>query len=117
MNKVIATFLLGASALNSYAQLLPSEDKAAFINSLTSTCYSAQRNSPINSSLSNSDIKSYCGCISSKVSGEITLQAINQLVYDIKNYGKDDATRFFNESVHMDRKSKECITEWFNAIK
>jgi hypothetical protein len=117
MNKAIAIFLLGAAALNSYAQLLTGEDKAAFKESLASTCYSAQRYSPINSALSNIDIKSYCGCIASKVSDEMTLQALNQYVYDIKTYGKDDANRFFNESVHMDRKSKHCITEWLNRFK
>jgi hypothetical protein len=116
MNKVLLTLLLASLAINSYAQLLPNEEKAAFTHSLTSTCYSEQRDALINASLSNSDIKSYCDCIASKVSNEMTLQALNQFVYDIKTYGKEDAVRYFNESVHMDKKSKQCISEWINTI-
>jgi hypothetical protein len=117
MNKVIVTLLMASLAINNYAQLLPNEDKASFADSLKSTCYSAQRDALINSSLSNSDIKSYCDCIALKVSNEMTLQALNQFVYDIKTLGKEDAIRFFNESVHLEKKSKQCISEWINTIQ
>jgi hypothetical protein len=117
MNKASIILLLGLSCSISHAQLLPSKDKAAIKESFISTCYSTQRDSPINSALSNIDIKFYCSCIASKVSDEMTLQALNQFVYDIKNYGMNDATRFFNESVNMDGKSKQCINEWINIIK
>lgn len=117
MNKASIILLLGTSSLISYAQLLPSDDKAVFKKSLISTCYSTQRDSKINSALSNIDINFYCSCIASKISDEMTLQALNQFVYDIKNYGIDDATRFFNENVRMDRKSKQCIVEWLDIIK
>lgn len=117
MNKIIVILVVGASSLISYAQLLPSEDKTVFKKNLISTCYSTQRDSKINSALSNIDIKFYCSCIASKISDEMTLQALNQFVYDIKNYGIDDATRFFNENVNMDKKSKQCIAEWLDIIK
>lgn len=117
MNRARFILLLGASSLISHAQLLTSENKAAFKKSLISTCYSTQRDSKINFALSNVDIKFYCSCIATKISDEMTLQALNQFLYDIKNYGVDDATRFFNENVRMDRKSKQCIAEWLDINK
>lgn len=102
MKKLILTLLMLLIMSNSRAQLT-GEIRGNFVRAFNDSCYSSQRQASENNSLSDVDLKKFCGCSSEYIANQMS----NSLVASIEK-----GEQQFNPALR-DLATKFCVKKVF----